>query len=760
MPRYMISLLFFVMLFGSLSDTAIAATATATGATIYVAPSGKDTWSGKFAEPNAARSDGPLATLEGAEKKIAAMKKAHRLPAGGVTVVLGNGTYALTQTFQLGKDDSGTAEAPIVYRAAEGAKVQVIGGRVITGFVPYKGSILKAKVSDQGLKGVDFRQLFFNGKRQRLARYPNFDATNPYGGGFAYVDGKIVNIYSKCPDASYRSFHYKAKDARQWSNPSDGELFIFPHWNWCNSIVPIATVDRATRTINLTRRAAYDIRPGDRYYVQGLFEELDAPGEWYLDRKTETLYFWPPESLEGKLIYAPVLRTLIHITPSASHITLRGITLECCEGTAVVIDHADDCLVAGNTIRNVGDFTGCGVEVKGGHRNGVVGNDIYEIGSHAILMTGGDRMKLIPAENYADNNYIHHPGVIYKEGAGVRIEGVGNRATHNLIHDCPRMAIVFFGNNIDIEYNHTRHTNLETADMGAIYTGGRDWISSRGSRIRYNFFQDNLGYGMENNKWVTPHYSWLIYLDDNTGGVDVIGNIAVRAIQGLVHLHNARDSRIENNIFVDGTIQQLEYSGWTTTHSYWKRFLPQMIDTYEAAMENPLWHAMRNMDIHPSKAVQPNGMIMSGNVVQRNIFYYHGGKSELYRLRDTPLYRNEWDHNLVYHFDRPVKIEYTQTVKPVEGDPDFKKVPRDTPTNRLPKWWQAMGQDKGSVVADPLFVDPSKDDYRLQPESPAFKLGFKAIPVEKIGPYEDPSRASWPIVEAEGAREKPLVSGE
>ena len=68
------------------------------------------------------------------------------------------------------------------------------------------------------------------------------------------------------------------------------------------------------------------------------------------------------------------------------------------------------------------------------------------------------------------------------------------------------------------------------------------------------------------------------------------------------------------------------------------------------------------------------------------------------------------------------------------------------------------GQDRHSLVADPLFVDPDNDDYRLRADSPAFKLGFKAIPVEKIGPYQDPLRASWPIVEAEGAREKPLVS--
>jgi hypothetical protein len=66
---------------------------------------------------------------------------------------------------------------------------------------------------------------------------------------------------------------------------------------------------------------------------------------------------------------------------------------------------------------------------------------------------------------------------------------------------------------------------------------------------------------------------------------------------------------------------------------------------------------------------------------------------------------------------------------------------------------QAMGFDRHSLVADPLFVAPEKDDWRLRPDSPAFKLGFQPIPVEKIGPYQDPLRASWPIIEAPGARE-------
>ena len=115
------------------------------------------------------------------------------------------------------------------------------------------------------------------------------------------------------------------------------------------------------------------------------------------------------------------------------------------------------------------------------------------------------------------------------------------------------MGIVFGGNNLVIEYNHIRHMNLETEDTGAVYTGGRDWISSRGTVIRYNYFHDMLGFGRgDDGRWESPHFAWGVYLDDNAGGVDVIGNIVVRRLCGLIHLHNGRDNLIENNIFVGG----------------------------------------------------------------------------------------------------------------------------------------------------------------------------------------------------------------
>ena len=96
--------------------------------------------------------------------------------------------------------------------------------------------------------------------------------------------------------------------------PEEGEVFVFPRYNWWNNIIGIKGIDRDQRLITLGKDASYAIRPGDRYYVENLFEELDAPGEWYLDGREHALYFWPPSLLTG----VPMTPTSGVMSPSPS----------------------------------------------------------------------------------------------------------------------------------------------------------------------------------------------------------------------------------------------------------------------------------------------------------------------------------------------------------------------------------------------------------------------------------------------------------
>ena len=160
-------------------------------------------------------------------------------------------------------------------------------------------------------------------------------------------------MYATIPGENKHTLLARPRDLREWARPQEGEIMIFPRYNWWNNILRIASIDRNTRIVTLAGNASYPIRPNDRYYFRNLFEELDAPGEWYLDRETWTLYFWPPAGMETAPVYAPTLDTIVAIQ-GAKNIVLRGFTIECCEGAAVVVRDSTECLVAGNTIRNVG----------------------------------------------------------------------------------------------------------------------------------------------------------------------------------------------------------------------------------------------------------------------------------------------------------------------------------------------------------------------------------------------------------------------
>lgn len=196
---------------------------------IYIAPDGHDSWSGRFAEPDAVGKDGPFATLERARDEIRKLKRENGLHEP-VTVHVRAETYFLDRTFKLTAEDSGTADAPVVYRGYGTERPLLVGGKPVAGFARHKDGILVADLAAQGLKGIGFRQLFLNGRRQILARYPNFDPQNPYAGGWAYVDGKPVEMYREQPGDSKRLLTYKAEDARPCARPEEGEVCIFTRY--------------------------------------------------------------------------------------------------------------------------------------------------------------------------------------------------------------------------------------------------------------------------------------------------------------------------------------------------------------------------------------------------------------------------------------------------------------------------------------------------------------------------------------------------
>jgi hypothetical protein len=151
------------------------------------------------------------------------------------------------------------------------------------------------------------------------------------------------------------------------------------------------------------------------------------------------------------------------------------------------------------------------------------------------------------------------------------------------------MGVQMSGNNLVVEYNHLHHLCMETQDGGAIYTGGRDWISSRGSKWRYNLIHDIVGCGQEAGGLKHPWFTFGLYPDDNSGGIDIIGNIVFRVAHTPIHMHNSRDCIVENNIFALGGKFQFDLHGWTKEQRFYTSHIDTMIKGYESVAGQLAW---------------------------------------------------------------------------------------------------------------------------------------------------------------------------
>ena len=600
-----------------------------------------------------------------------------------------------------------------------------------------------------------FRQLFCGGERQTLARYPNVDPDDPHGGRWAHVAAVEG-------EENHTEFFYGSDESHAWDHPEDGQVAIFGGYDWAFRIVPLAGYVAEERKIVLGDRSWGPLRIGDRYFIEGLFEELDAPGEWYLDPRTETVYFWPPDPKRINEVTAPLAETVVRMDNTA-HVAVQGFVIEVCGGDAVQVMRSHDCIIGGNVIRHCGANA---IVIKESERCIARGNDISDCGHGGIALAGGDRVTLQPGNNVADNNYIHHCSRIWKTyRPAVYVQGVGNRVSHNLIHDMPHAGILLNGNDHQVEYNIVHHVNLESSDTGGFYFCSRDW-TQRGNVIRYNIFYECGGFG-KTNSWAPvqegkvefryPHFTWGIYLDDPTTGTHVYGNILYRVPICALHNHGGRDNTWENNILFDCPAMQEgalspQWSEWESVYKklhearypgspYLERYpeLASYADTRPEEMSGV--HFLRNIACYTIEGTRilreatghfpywlGYGAEAWGGVNRQLLYAIHMYKED--------AQSNTWDYNCFYvepGLELCVKLQLTPE-------------PQQLITFEE---WQRLGYDTHSLLADPLFED--RDSFRLRADSPAIKLGFKPIPVDEIGLYEDASRASWPVQEVPGA---------
>lgn len=692
-------------------------------ADFYVAPAGSDA--------NPGTKSKPFATLEGARDTIRsgiARGNGKRKP---LTIWVRGGDYFRTNTFALTTADSGTAEAPLTWRAYKDEPVRLLGGRTLTGFTPVSDATALARLDEQARGHVvqlnlhalgitDFGEmksrgfgrptvpahceLFFDHRPMTLARWPNEGEFAKIAG---YPAGQKDEHGGQLGELT-GGFNYSGDRPRRWRDTSG--LWVHGYWayDWANSYEQVASLDVEQRLVKtLPPHGHYGFRKDQRIYFLNVLEELDQPGEWFLDRKTGVLYFWPPSSVAAdvsprttnnesqrartsaatEILLSLLDQPLLKLTDVA-HVAFRGFAFEATRGNAIEIQGGASNRIAGCLIRNVGDS---GVVIAGGTGHGVVSCDVFDTGDGGVSLSGGDRQTLTHGGHFVENCHFQRQGRWSKcYVPAISMTGVGLRASHNLIHDHPHCAILYWGNDHVMEFNEIHHIALETGDVGAIYTG-RDY-TFRGNKIRHNFIHHTGGVGMG---------SMGVYMDDCVSGTEVFGNVFYK-VHWAMFIGGGRDHRVENNLFVDCD--------------------PAVRADGRGLDKSPVWRNMVND--------------------------YMRGK-----LKDVPLalYRDRYPEmkSLDRYYGPPEGLAITgEAFKGVP--PDDNVVVRNVCVGKwLEAGWHAKSEmlqlENNLTNAAPSLVSSPNDqshatDFALKKDSPAWVLGFRRIPVEQIGLREDELR--------------------
>lgn len=690
----------------------------------------------------------PFNELEQARDFIRSARKSGKIKdTDSITVYLLPGTYKRTKTFELTAEDSGKKDSPIVYRSIKPDSVNLYGGITIAAsefhpltdktmldrLVPEaRGKVLVCDLAKYGISFELFKNkfrgspvtpwLYINGTPMTLARYPNENQNDGWAMFSKAVDTGLPKPDSQNPELQKLhpgSFVFEDQRAARW-NINDG-VWLLGYWthDWFEEVIKVASYDKEKKVITLAEPHMYGIAAGTwgmskrRFFAMNLFDEIDSPGEWYLDRQRRLLYLYPPADFNKKslIVLATLTQPLIKAN-SAQYVKFIGVSFEYSHGDGIVLDNTKGIEIAGCKIANL---AGSGINVNGSE-NTIRSCDIYNLGKGGISLNGGDRKLLVSANNVAENNHIHHYGRFQRTyAAGVGVNGCGQIVKNNRIHDAPHNAVLYGGNEHLFEKNEVYRVVLETGDAGAFYTG-RDW-TSQGNVLRHNFIH-HLGEGD------TAHVNTMgVYLDDCDCGDTIDGNIFYRAGRAIM-IGGGRDNIVVNNVVVECPIG-IHIDSRGTTWKQWNN------------PSDPSWHleakAQRLNYTQPpwsvkypklARIMQEDPQWPLGNVLRNNLFF--DCQKQIYDFDTNTrkiLDRLEIADNLVINSTGHSKIAISKEIK------GFRNL---------------IGSADNPV--DIGFKDIKNGNFSLNKEARLYKElpNFKPIPFEQIGLFKDEYRRVIP----------------
>jgi len=664
----------------------------------FVATNGNDHWSGSIPGPNSAATDGPFLTVARALEASRSFKSAAGSNWSTTSIYLRQGTYFLTEPLHLGAADSG------LLLSGYGREQPLLsGGRPISKWEERQvlgQTLWVAPVESSLLKAGPFHQLWVNGRRAIRARHPNQ--------GYLHIAG--LPDSTKDWTQGQTRFQFAPGDLADWASITQAEVVVMS--KWVESRLPVAKFEAGSNIVTFSKRSVFQMAADDPYYLEGAFEALDQPGEWFLDAPNSLLYYKPRagERLGEVSVIAPMIPQLVlfegTVKQPIERVRFEGLQFSHTEWyfptgfeadgkrqvdpppAAAVGGFAQAAIgvpgaLVGEFVRD-SSFDHCRFTHLGGYalelargcqRNRIDAGDFSDLGAGGLRL--GETTVRSQPEDFARDNTVANcrfteGGRLFHSAIGIWIgQSPGNRLLHNEIQNFYYTGISVgwtwgygpaLATNTLVAFNHVHHIGVQSngdgpilSDMAGIYTLGKH----QGSLIVNNLWHDIAGlrYG-----------GWGIYFDEGTSDILAVSNVVHHTTHGGFHQHYGATNRVYNNIFAQSVEQQVQRS----------RSEPH-VSFYFAT--NIVW-----ID---------RGLLLKGD---------WGGDQ----------FMMDWN----VYFD---------------ARPNQKTVELQFPGGNIDQWrWRHL--DEHSVIADPLFANPGTADFTLRPNSPALRLGFQPIDLREVGP--------------------------
>jgi len=654
--------------------------------------------------------------------------------SGGVVIYIRGGSYDMSDGLVIPEYASGTDKAPLIISNYQNEEVKFVGGISISGdtLTVADDEVARRKLPESALGKVYSVHLpsigiknygtitteagppncYVGNVKYNLARFPNatmltmkkYEESDGENG--VIETGPIINTSELGPitGETGEGFEFALANKTPFTWENTGNIWMYGSFyaEWRKQYVQVRSFNpekMSVRSVQASQYGARYVKDNEHYYFN-IMEELDIPGEWFIDYETGMFYIFPVSSdFKDMNISISTTSNDIVTFDNCSNVVLNGITVTTGGNNGITMNGVRN-LVQNCVIENVVKY---GVEMHS-EKSGLISSVVKGTGNFSVHVYPRESSSILsnttfltPTRNFVQNCYLYN-GLrgIYNSG------GVQNIFSHNCVMNSQAMSInMYSGNEMIVEYNEVVGGPYATLDSAQVYVAGTG--NSRGDHVRYNYFHDSRSDGSEKH----PN---AVYFDDRASGHYAYGNI----MQGGGYFsHGGSDNVVENNIIVEIPKGQLSMSdSLNYLNGYEERWANNVVN-------NKLWYGMTNYssiytEIWRTRYPEFYDWTINLREHQKNYNSPDHVKDELEEYLRMPRF-NVFKNNIFYRTD------------------DYKVVNPE---------YQVVYENNKIYEENPGFADYENRNYNLNEDSLIFENHpeFKALPKQsKMGVIIDDS---------------------